>query len=226
MKLAKNLLILSFVCLTLSFTLFSAIRVSATTFVSGVISEDTTWGLNDSPYTLTGNILVQSGATLTIEPGVEVDFAAYYLQIEGTLRAIGTSQNRIIFSGVGDAHNSKGRISFEAISTDWSEGAGIGSVLEFFNISSIDSWAIQIDDECTPKISNGFFNMEFSTQNHKAIFASNGIIVNNTISNSNPAIQVGSGNAGVEGYPTSCSKSYNQGPYLKDEDHNHRSGKA
>ena len=38
--------------------------------VSGTITEDTTWTAANSPYTLTGHITVDSGVTLTIEPGV------------------------------------------------------------------------------------------------------------------------------------------------------------
>ncbi|MBW2711038.1 MAG: hypothetical protein JRC58_03990, partial [Deltaproteobacteria bacterium] len=40
--------------------------------VSGNINEDTLWIAADSPYTVTGNIKIIKGVTLTIQPGVVV----------------------------------------------------------------------------------------------------------------------------------------------------------
>ena len=40
------------------------------TDVSGEISQDTTWTLSGSPYIITGDVTVNGGYTLTIEPGV------------------------------------------------------------------------------------------------------------------------------------------------------------
>ena len=39
--------------------------------VGGEITTDTTWTLAGSPYTVTSNVTVQTGVTLTVEPGVE-----------------------------------------------------------------------------------------------------------------------------------------------------------
>jgi hypothetical protein len=59
------------------------------------ISSDTTWTKADSPYTLTGNVLVTLGATLTIEPGVVVNCKDFYLIVSGTLNACGTDEEPI-----------------------------------------------------------------------------------------------------------------------------------
>jgi hypothetical protein len=66
---------------------------------NGAISTSTTWTSAGSPYTLTGNVIINSDATLTIQPGVTVDFGNYQIQVEGVLSAQGTSSNRIVFSG-------------------------------------------------------------------------------------------------------------------------------
>ena len=71
----------------------------AQTNVSGFISANTTWNLVGSPYIVIGNALVTHGYTLTIEPGVIVKFNTdKALQIDGELIAIGTPQNRIVFT--------------------------------------------------------------------------------------------------------------------------------
>jgi hypothetical protein len=80
------------------------------------ISTDTTWTLDNSPYIFTRDVIVEEGATLTIEPGVEVKFAAHRddseggsdsslseLIIYGGLNAIGTATNRIKFTSNADS---------------------------------------------------------------------------------------------------------------------------
>jgi len=82
--------------------LMSFARVEPTngsTYVSGIISENTTWTLANSPYIITGHTVVETNVTLTIEPGVSVMFdGAYYLWIKGTLKAVGTPTDRIKFT--------------------------------------------------------------------------------------------------------------------------------
>ncbi|UYV11535.1 MAG: right-handed parallel beta-helix repeat-containing protein [Phycisphaera sp.] len=51
-------------------------RALGQTTVGGVISTDTTWTLDGSPYTVEETIELIGGAVLTIEPGVEVAFEA------------------------------------------------------------------------------------------------------------------------------------------------------
>lgn len=72
---------------------------NGSTYVSGVISENTTWTLASSPYIITGHTVVETNITLTIEPGVSVMFnGTYYLWIKGILKAVGTPTDRIIFT--------------------------------------------------------------------------------------------------------------------------------
>jgi hypothetical protein len=83
------------------------------TTVGGIISDDTVWIKADSPYNLIGNILVDEGVTLTIQPGVTVNLNGYYIMINGTLAAIGNSNDEISFNG--------GRIIFTQGSKGWNQ---------------------------------------------------------------------------------------------------------
>ncbi|GEM_PF-1109435 len=100
-------------------TLSQSLR--AQTNVSGYILSNTTWTLANSPYIVTGNILVNNGVTLTIEPGVTVQLdTTKSLQIDGELIAVGNAQNRITFTATDTtpARGSWGRIQFSPNSTD------------------------------------------------------------------------------------------------------------
>ena len=89
----------SFLKKYLTFLFIILTYVYGQTNVSGVISSNTTWSLINSPYIVTGNILVNEGVTLTIEPGVVVKFdSEKVMQIRGELIAQGTSESKITFT--------------------------------------------------------------------------------------------------------------------------------
>lgn len=80
----------------------------AQTPVGGGIFADVTWTLSNSPYIMTGPVVVFPGRTLTIEPGVEVRVKnsidsvtglSPYLEIRGSLVAVGNINNPIVFTG-------------------------------------------------------------------------------------------------------------------------------
>ena len=98
---SKSLLLLLLFLLTSSLTLVATLPSGAAqngTNESGIISSDTTWTRTGSPYTLTGPVGIAKGATLTVEPGVTVNLGVYYLEVNGTLDAKGTTSEQIFFN--------------------------------------------------------------------------------------------------------------------------------
>ena len=77
-------------------------QVAAQTNVSGGIFSDVTWTLANSPYHVMDDLVVFETATLTIEPGVEVRVASTKgIELRnGRLRAVGTAEQPISFSGL------------------------------------------------------------------------------------------------------------------------------
>uniref|UniRef100_UPI0005C71821 hypothetical protein n=1 Tax=Flexithrix dorotheae TaxID=70993 RepID=UPI0005C71821 len=76
----------------------------AQTNVSGTLTENTTWTVENSPYKLTGDVVVPYGVTLSINPGVIISsdasgnsglFSSYKLTVEGEIKAIGEDLNNI-----------------------------------------------------------------------------------------------------------------------------------
>jgi outer membrane protein assembly factor BamB/DNA-binding MarR family transcriptional regulator len=69
------------------------------TYVSGLITTNTTWTVDNSPYIVIGDVLVEDDINLTIEPGVIVKFDTdKYLRIDGTLYAVGNETHMILFT--------------------------------------------------------------------------------------------------------------------------------
>lgn len=85
----------------------SAQETGAGIAACGAITTNTTWALVDSPVLVTCDVTVNGSITLTIEPGVEVQFeaAAYDLIVNGILLAQGTPTQPITFTRGGANSN-------------------------------------------------------------------------------------------------------------------------
>lgn len=78
---------------------FFNITKAQTTILGGVVSG--TWTKAASPYLIQGNLLIANGTTLSIEPGVRVNFnGSYKLLVSGRLVATGNAADSIFFAAV------------------------------------------------------------------------------------------------------------------------------
>lgn len=88
----------------------SSLYVNSQTSVAGGIYQNTTWTLANSPYIVTGSIVVFPGNTLTIEPGVEIQIdnqtnTSIYIETRGTLNCVGTDLQPITIHALYDTLN-------------------------------------------------------------------------------------------------------------------------
>jgi Right handed beta helix region len=87
----------------------AALRVDGTTH-TGTLTGDETWTPAGNPHYVDGSITIPAGVTLTLQPGVIVgSYNNYYTDqtgrifVEGVLNAIGTLDNKIIFTSKDDS---------------------------------------------------------------------------------------------------------------------------
>jgi len=76
-----------------------ATHVTHATHVRSNITRSTTWKTTGSPYILDAQVSVTASATLTIKPGVTVEFNGRFMFfINGTIKSIGTAAHPITFT--------------------------------------------------------------------------------------------------------------------------------
>jgi hypothetical protein len=130
--------------------------VKASTTVTGIINSDTTWTKANSPYNLTGNVLVNNEVTLTIQSGVSVNLNGYYIMVNGTLCARGISAEPIAING--------GELTFTQFSADWNESTATGCIIENAIIT-----APSLSSLNSIKISNSNINAQVSVERFSVI---------------------------------------------------------
>lgn len=192
--------------------------LNAQTYVSGLISSNTNWTTGSNPYIVTGNILVNNGVTLIIEPGVIVKFnSGTSMQIDGELLAQGTTSNKITFtSNTADTAGAWGYIYFSDASVDAVYENNIygnyisGCILEYCLIQYAggagvsDNGALRLDDAhpfinyCT--ITNNNANGIRGYNLTGSLKISNSAIINNSSSDYGGGICISStGNTLISG---------------------------
>jgi len=79
--------------------------------ICGVITENTTWTKENSPYILSCNTTVDANVTLSVEPGVEIFIETNVIFfIDGTLNLNGTAGDSILIKGNGNGDFSEIKI--------------------------------------------------------------------------------------------------------------------
>lgn len=87
-------------CLSVAAVFAMAGTATARVEVAGGINADTVWRAADAPYVVTGELIVRAGATLTIEPGTEVQIGDNLrIVIEGSLVSVGEGDNPVVIRG-------------------------------------------------------------------------------------------------------------------------------
>ena len=109
------------------------------------ITTNTTWTKTMSPYSITTDVTIKSGAVLTIEAGVEVVMSNYANLIiqDATVKAQGTSSDTIKF--IGENRYGTGGVYFYGDSIDATfngEDYQDGSILEYIDFSGLYDHAI------------------------------------------------------------------------------------
>jgi hypothetical protein len=143
--------------------------VSATTYVGNTLSGNTTWTAANSPYSLTADLVIYSGETLHIQPGVVVNLRGYQIQVYGTLDAQGSDSNKIFFLNDG---LSSSQITFKSSSNSCIVDYGV-----FYSVP------ITMDGSFS-KLSNSYF-MGTSSTAVITVNAGDVSIINNIISTQN-----------------------------------------
>ncbi len=95
------------------------------TEVGGILHSDTTWTIENSPYSITSTVQIPENVTLKIDPGVTVtdnstDYVMFFLH--GRIEAHGTPSNKITFIGGGEnalLFKTEGALSEPSVSFDY-----------------------------------------------------------------------------------------------------------
>lgn len=172
------------------------------TYISGDITQDTTWTIDGNPYQVDNIVTIVPGVILTIDPGVMVQNYSgngstnYTFTVEGTLIANGTLSEMIYFdpgltgwSGIniigqtGDI-NTGSSLSYVVLDGGGSGGSGVGANLRL-QYASVDVYNSQfkdspgdgiLGDDASGQGSANIYNSTFSDNAGYAVYFQDGSV--------------------------------------------------
>ncbi|MFA5033637.1 MAG: S8 family serine peptidase [bacterium] len=161
-----------------------SIATSNTRDETGVISTNTIW--KKGTHIVKGNVKVNSGITLTIEPGTEIKLdSAKTIMIDGTLNAIGTETDSIIFTkNSPDTTKRWGTLNFKS---------GAKSNLQYCRIEWAGKSGIDSDDGDTLYVANSTISNNLSSGWGGGISNSGVMTITNSTVSNNYASDYGGG---------------------------------
>lgn len=155
----RNQFLILFFTAVLLCSIIPAITVYAkAASVSGTITSDTIWTKANSPYDLSSNVYVNSGVTLTVEPGVVVNYNGHSLYVNGTLNAQGTETQKIHFNA---------GIKWDGIGPEYSTVVSGASKISYATLSG----RITLNGDI--QLSNCFLNGEIGIQGGSPTISNN-----------------------------------------------------
>jgi len=151
------------------------------TYVGGTIAQDTDWTLVDSPFIVSNDITVNLGATLTIEPGVQVRFGDNFsITVNGRIVADGTDDRMIRFTS-NNVNPSTGKWGTILISGT-QQSSITNCIIEYGQTGiTLDSGSLSLQNDFVQ------YNLNGTVVNGGNIIIENNEIVNNTMSGINVA---------------------------------------
>jgi hypothetical protein len=198
MKKQFTLLLLLFTIMFGSFSImYKTLPTVKATYVEGEITQDTIWTLVDSPIVLSNNVTVDAGATLTIEPGVDVRFGGdFSLIVNGEIVANGTEERNIDFT----TNDPSSAVTWETIDINGTQPSlFINCIIEGArNAVTLDNGSVDIQDSVIrSNYENGIMvnggaltvqNSELANDSLNAINVTGGDLasIENNIIDSNP----------------------------------------
>lgn len=122
--------------LLLLFLIFS-IKTLFALEIGGVLDSDLTLYSSDNPHIVTGILSVPEGVTLNITQGVELYFQhETYLQVAGTIRALGSADNEILMTRQNEEDFWGGIVLFD-IATDYDQETDAGCKFDYCHIQEV-----------------------------------------------------------------------------------------
>jgi len=151
------------------------------TQINGVLTgANLHWTKENNPYIVNGNLLVEEGSELSIDEGVIVQFTGnYYLKVTGTISALGSKEDPIIFVQSGDNLN-----TWAGIIIDSSTSLNLENTYNYVSGNRLSNCMV-IGADTPLKLNSATYvdSCTFTGNSEQLSINSSSIVINNIIDN-------------------------------------------